>query len=77
MKNVLEKFVDMCSLIQNNDQKIFFPFDTVEYTTDYSYLTEDKDYDFLKEKMSNLITLLNQDNSLIEKDIETELWNMI
>jgi hypothetical protein len=64
-------------LIQNNDQKIFFPFDTVEYTTDYSYLTEDKDYDFLKEKMSNLITLLNQDNSLIEKDIETELWNMI
>jgi len=31
----------------------------------------------LKEKMMNLVCLINSDNSLIDKDVETELWNMI
>jgi len=77
MKSLLEKFVDMCSLLEAGDDKFFFPFDTVEHSLEYDTLSSDKDYPMLKEKMMNLVCLINSDNSLINKDIETELWNMI
>jgi hypothetical protein len=31
----------------------------------------------LKEKMENLLNIINKDNSLVDKDVETELWDLI
>jgi hypothetical protein len=31
----------------------------------------------LKEKMENLLNIVNKDNSLLNKDVETELWDLI
>ena len=34
-------------------------------------------FPILKEKMDNLIVLINNDHSLADKDVSNELWNMI
>lgn len=74
MKNMIDKFVNMCELISVNSKGQFF-FDSVdvEFTEVYS----DTDYPVLKEKMDKLIGLINEDNSLIEKDVQDELWLML
>lgn len=71
---MIDKFVNMCELISVNSKGQFF-FDSVdvEFTEVYS----DTDYPVLKEKMDKLIGLINEDNSLIEKDVQDELWLML
>ena len=43
----------------------------------FIYWSEDEDYPILKEKMDNLIVLVNSDHSMIDKDISEELWDLI
>jgi hypothetical protein len=74
MKNMIDKFVDMCELIGiNSNGQFFFDSVDVEFTDVYN----DTDYPVLKEKMDKLISLINEDNSLIEKDVQDELWLML
>jgi hypothetical protein len=74
MKNMIDKFVDMCELISvNSNGQFFFDSVDVEFTEAYN----DTDYPVLKEKMDKLIGLINEDNSLIEKDVQDELWLML
>jgi hypothetical protein len=74
MKNMIDKFVDMCELISvNSNGQFFFDSVDVEFTDVYN----DTDYPVLKEKMDKLIGLINEDNSLIEKDVQDELWLML
>jgi hypothetical protein len=54
-----------------------FPFDDVDHDDDLIQIRESVDYPVLKSKMENLIILINKDNSLINKDVETELWDLI
>jgi hypothetical protein len=77
MKNKLETFVEMCSLLNNNDNKIYFPFETFEHSNQYSHISNLEVYPFLKNKMIKLIEMINNDNSLLEKDIENELWPLL
>lgn len=56
---------------------ITFPYSTVHYDPFYSYISNDKDYKFLKRKMKNLLKMVNKDHNLGFVDIETELWNKI
>jgi hypothetical protein len=64
----------MCELISVDTKgKFFFDSIDVEFTEVYN----DTDYTFLKEKMDKLIGLINEDNSLIEKDVQDELWLML
>ena len=76
--NIKEKFVEMCKLIFINGKKQFiFPFDDLIHDDDWSNFTNHSDWSLLEKKMSNLINLVNSDNSLIEKDVENELWDMV
>ena len=71
-----EIFVKMCSKLQQGS-KIYYSEKEVLYSYDNKEITEYENYSILLEKMQKLVTLLNSDLSLINKDIETELWEMI
>jgi hypothetical protein len=64
----------MCELISVNSKGQFF-FDSVD--VEFTEVYNDTDYPVLKEKMDKLIGLINEDNSLIEKDVQDELWLML
>ena len=74
MKNMIDKFVNMCELISVNSKGQFF-FDSVD--VEFTEVYNATDYPVLKEKMDKLIGLINEDNSLIEKDVQDELWLML
>jgi hypothetical protein len=74
MKNMIDKFVDMCDLISVDSKGQFF-FDSVD--VEFTEVYTDVDYPVLVEKMTKLITLINEDKSLIEKDVQDELWFML
>lgn len=71
------KFEKMCEMIYIGSKGFSFPYDDLKHDQDLSFWTEDKDFPILKEKMDNLIKLINSDYSLINKDISKELWYMI
>ena len=68
---MIDKFVNMCELI-SVDSKVgtFLTLLMQNFTEVYN----DTDYPVLKEKMDKLIGLINEYNSLIEKDVQDELW---
>lgn len=72
-----ENFVKMCKLIEVTSNGLEFPDDVAEFSKDFQDVFESSEYPFLRKKMENLINLINKDASLIEKDIEEELWYMI
>lgn len=72
------KFVEMCKLIFINGKGEFvFPIDDLIHDGDYSDFLNHKDWSVLESKMNNLISAINKDHSLLEKDVESELWEMI
>ena len=72
-----ENFVRMCKLIEVTSNGLQFPDDIAELDTDFQDVYESSDYPMLRGKMDNLIKLINSDMSLVDKDIEDELWYMI
>ena len=72
------KFVEMCKLIFINGKGEFvFPIDNLIYDNDYSEFLSHSDWTTLESKMNNLISLINKDHSIINLDVETEIWEMI
>jgi hypothetical protein len=72
------KFVEMCKLIFiNGTGEFVFPIDNLLYDQDYSEFLNHSDWSVLETKMSNLITLMNEDHSILQKDVESEIWNLI
>jgi hypothetical protein len=72
------KFVEMCKLIFINGQGYFvFPVDNLIHDKDYSDFLNHSDWTILESKMGNLITLINKDHSILELDVEDEIWEMI
>jgi len=67
-----EKFVNMCHLISNDDGRYDYWWDDLEK---YKY---DEDFNILKTKMENILIILNEnDSSILNKDIEDEIWDLI
>ena len=72
------KFVEMCKLIFVNSKGEFcFPFEDLTHDDDWSQFINHSDYPILESKMKKLINLVNSDNSVLEKDVETEIWEMV
>lgn len=72
------KFVEMCKLIFINGKGEFvFPIDNLIHDKDYSDFLNHADWSVLESKMTNLIDLMNMDHSILEKDVETEIWDLI
>jgi hypothetical protein len=74
---IKENFVAICSMIFVGRNGFTFPFETIQHSVEYSDIYNSNDYPVLESKMKNLIKLVNEDNSMIEKDVETELWQLI
>jgi len=70
-------FVKMCSLSYFDGDMLYFPATDVDHLTHMKEIRENENYPFLLEKMDNLMILLNENPTLIDKDIEDELWYMI
>jgi hypothetical protein len=76
--NIKDKFVEMCKMIFiNADGKFVFPIDNLIHDEDYSNFINHSDWSVLESKMTNLISKVNQDSSILEKDVETEIWEMV
>jgi hypothetical protein len=68
----------MCKMIFINvDGNFVFPVDNLLHDEDYSNFINHSDWSVLESKMKNLINLVNSDNSILEKDVETEIWEMV
>jgi len=75
---IKDKFIEMCKLIFVNSKGDFcFPYENLQHDDDWSQFINDSDYPILESKMKNLINLVNSDNSVLEKDVETEIWEMV
>jgi hypothetical protein len=74
---IKQQFTELCKMIFIGSNGFQFPFDDVDHDDDLIQIRESVDYPVLKSKMENLIILINKDNSLINKDVETELWDLI
>lgn len=74
---IKNKFVEMCKHIALIEGEFVCLYSSMKYNEEFSNIYSDKNYEILKKKMDNLLFLLNKDNSLINKDAETELWNIV
>jgi hypothetical protein len=70
-------FVKMCGLLEITSSGLMFPDEMIEIDSEFSEISESSHYEILRKKMDNLIKLVNSDSSLINKDIEKELWYLI
>jgi hypothetical protein len=76
--DIKAKFVEMCRLIFiNSKSKFVFPFDDFKHDDDYKDFINHSDWSILKSKMKNLIKLVNKDQLILEKDVETEIWEIV
>ena len=76
-KEIKDKFVEMCKHIVDHKGKLVCLYSNIEYDENFSNIYNDRNYNMLKEKMENLLNIVNKDNSLLNKDVETELWDLI
>ena len=75
---IKDKFIEMCKLIFVNSKGEFcFPYENLQHDDDWSQFINNSHYPILESKMKNLINLVNSDNSVLEKDVETEIWEMV
>lgn len=74
---IKQQFTQLCQMIYISSNGFQFPFENIDHDDDLIQIRESADYPVLKSKMENLIILINKDNSLINKDVETELWDLI
>ena len=76
--DIKDKFVEMCKMIFINvDGNFVFPVDNLLHDEDYSDFINHSDWSVLESKMTNLISKINQDQTILDKDIETEIWKMV
>jgi hypothetical protein len=77
MENIKEKFEKMCGYINVDEKGLFFPYIVIDLVEELNSFKQDSDYPILKQKMDNLIKLVNSDSSVLDKDISEEIWDMI
>jgi hypothetical protein len=85
MKNeeqLKEMFVEMCRHIVIGGKGFICLFENIECSDDLIYIADNQNYPILKEKMKNLLGLLNKahvekDYSILDKDIEAEIWELL
>jgi hypothetical protein len=76
--DIKSKFIEMCKLMfLNSEGKVVFPFDDLRHDDDYNDFINHNDWSILESKMNNLVELANTDIAVYEKDLETEIWEMI
>jgi hypothetical protein len=70
-------FVRMCALVEITSDGLLFPDEMMELDDAMADVLSHDAYPLLRGKMGRMLELVNQDPSLIYKDVETELWYII
>jgi hypothetical protein len=47
------------------------------YDKNFSHITNDNEYPLIEEKVKSIVNLINEDPTLVHKDLEDELWYMV
>jgi translation initiation factor 6 (eIF-6) len=47
------------------------------YDEDFSHITNDDEYSLIEKKVKSIVNLINNDPTLVHKDLEDELWYMV
>ena len=76
---ISQRVEDFTLLIENHtylmDGEVFvFQLDTIGLVTKTNHLQNDNE---LINKVQTLVNMVNDDLSLLEKDVQTELWDMV
>lgn len=50
--------------------------ENVIYDTRFSHITNCDDYPLINQKIKSIVSLVNEDASLIYEDLEEKLWNL-
>lgn len=74
---IKKQFVKLCEMIYVSSNGFNFPFEDIDHDDDFSEIRDSANYSILMSKMKNLLKLVNNDYSILEKDVETELWDLI
>lgn len=73
----IEKFKRLVSLVFIGPKGVLmFSNESFDHDGSFNDLRNDSDLPFLMEKMNNMLTLINNDPELVDKDIEDYLWNL-
>jgi len=56
---------------------LFFDDISIVYDQRYAHIVDSEDYPIIEQKVKGIFELVNQDPTLADKDIETELWYMV
>ena len=51
--------------------------DGIVYDNDFTHITNDVDYPLIEQKLKAIVELVNEDPTLVFKDLEDELWYMV
>ena len=51
--------------------------EAIIYDKNFSHITNDPDYTLIEEKVKSIVNLINEDSTLVHKDLEDELWYMV
>lgn len=76
-KDLKSNFVEMCVSIHIGKGGFFFPFEMLEENNDFQDFINSEQYPILKMKMEKLITLINEDANILNKDIEDEIFDTL
>jgi hypothetical protein len=74
--NQLEKFDKLCTQIYYWKGEFRFPFDGIQHNLKFESIIKDVDYPILRDKLKNLLVLINKDMTKINQETE-ELWEVI
>jgi len=51
--------------------------ENIIYDKNFSHITNDSEYSLIEEKIKSIVNLINEDPTLVHKDLEDELWYMV
>jgi translation initiation factor 6 (eIF-6) len=51
--------------------------ESIIYDKNLSHITKNEEYPLIEEKVKAIVNLINENPSLVHKDLEDELWYMI
>jgi hypothetical protein len=72
----INDFDKLCTQIFYYNNKFQFPFDSIKHDANFQDILNKESYSVLESKMTNLIDLINNDQSKLQEDT-IDLWELI
>ena len=72
-----QNFVEMCKFVVfvEDEGKVYCEWEEMNESNKIDF--DDPNYEELQRKLKKFVELLNEDISLADRDIETDIWNIL